>query len=67
MTTIKINENLKDFNHRTYNTYQELMEDLAEYHGYKILWQVNEKDLSSEVKEALEEYKNNPPEKLFDI
>ena len=67
MTTIIINQDLENFESRTYNSYQELMEDLAEYHGYKILWQVKENEIPSDVREALEKYRKNPPKELFNI
>jgi len=67
MTTLTINEDIKDLPQRNFNTYQELMEELAELHGYRILWQVDKVNLPEDVKSALEEYEKTPRQELFNI
>lgn len=67
MTTITIKQNIKDIDQRTYNTYEELMEELAELHGYKILWQIDENNIPEEAKKALADFEKTTDKKLLDI
>ncbi len=67
MTTITIKQNIKNLDQRTYNTYEELMEELAELHGYKILWQIDENIIPEDAKKALLDFKKTPDKKLLDI
>ena len=67
MTTITIKQNIKNLDQRTYNTYEELMEELAELHGYKILWQINENNIPEDARKALIEFEQTPDKKLLNI
>ncbi len=67
MTTITIKQNIKNLDQRTYNTYEELMEELAELHGYKILWQIEENIIPEDAKKALIDFEKTSNKKLLDI
>lgn len=67
MTTITIKQNIKNLDKRTYNTYEELMEELAELHGYKILWQIEENIIPEDAKKALIDFEKTSNKKLLDI
>ncbi len=67
MTTLTIKQNIKNLDQRTYNTYEELMEELAELHGYKILWQIEENIIPEDAKKALIDFEKTSNKKLLDI
>ncbi len=69
MTTITINDDsLKEnLSKKPYDNYKDLMEDLAELHGYAILWEADEKKLSKHVLKSLKAYENDASPKLHNL
>ena len=60
MTTITIKNGLKKLQQHNYNDYKELMEELAELHDYKIIWQMSDSEIPKNVLKSLDEHLNNP-------
>ena len=69
MTTITINDDsLKEnLRQKPYDNYKDLMEDLAELHGYVILWEAAEKELPDTVLASLDAYENDSNPKLHNL
>jgi hypothetical protein len=69
MTTITINDDSlkKSLRKKQYDNYKDLMEDLAELHGYVILWEADEKELPDCILTSLKEYENDSNSKLHNL
>jgi len=69
MTTIMINDDsLKEnLSAKPYDSYKDLMEDLAELHGYAILWEADENKLPEHVQKSLNAYENDASPKLHNL
>jgi hypothetical protein len=69
MTTITINDDsLKEnLSKKPYDNYKDLMEDLAELHGYVILWEADENELPKGALGSLKEYENDSNPKLHNL
>lgn len=67
MTTITIKKGLKKLKQHSYNNYKELMDELAELHNYKIIWQMSDDEIPKSVLNSLEEHLSNPKQKLFNL
>ena len=69
MTTITVNDDsLKEnLSKKPYDNYKDLMEDLAELHGYAILWEADYNELPEHVLKSLNEYENDSSPKLHNL
>ena len=69
MTTITINDDsLKEnLSAKPYVNYKDLMEYLAELHGYAILWEADENKLPEHVQKSLNAYENVVRPKMHNL
>ncbi len=67
MTTITVKNGLKNLTKHSFEDYQDLMDELAEFHGYKILWQLADEDIPNDVMKSLKKYEDNPDQELFNL
>ncbi len=67
MTTITIENGLKKLTKHSFSNYQDLMDELAELNSYKIMWQVADEDIPSNVMDSLKQFEENPDQKLYNL
>lgn len=67
MTTITIKKGLEELRRHSYDNYKELMEELAELHDFKIIWQMGDDEIPESVLKSLEEHEKNPDQKLYNL
>ena len=43
------------------------MDELAELHNYKLIWQMSDDEIPKSILNSLEEHLSNPKQKLFNL